>query len=95
MKPPERLNYSPSPSAADERPRQSCLQYQSSHLLLVFLKLFLQFLGFALGVFEFLAHLHILQVQLGKFLLLTLDKLGQLGQFPSEGKHHKSNKLLS
>ncbi len=57
---------------------------RTPHLLLVFLELFLQFLGFALGVFEFLAHLHVLQVQLGKLLLLALYELGQLGQFPFE-----------
>lgn len=56
----------------------------STHLFLVLLQLFVEFLGLVLGVLELLAHLHVLQVQLGEYLLLALNELGQLAHFPEE-----------
>lgn len=58
--------------------------HYSTHLFLVLLQLFVEFLGLVLGVLELLAHLHVLQVQLGEFLLLALNELGQLAHFPEE-----------
>lgn len=55
-----------------------------THLFLVLLQLFMEFFGLVLGVLELLAHLHILEVQLGEFLLLALNELGQLAHFPGE-----------